>query len=289
LKARSEGRLPVPGGEVWYRTVGEGGTPLVCLHGGPGSPSDYLEPLEALAARRQVIFYDQLGCGNSDLVTDRSLFTVERFVRELDAVRDGLGLDRVHLFGSSWGGMLAFQYVIDRPQRAPASLITAGSPASGRRWNEVCQSWLNELPQAELAEIERLEAAGMLLSDEFEEAMQPFYRRHVCRLDPWPESLQRTFDRVAKDVYHYMAGPCEFRLTGTLGDWDVIDRLGEIRVPTLLTGGEYDECRPEHVAEIQQRIPGSRMEVIPDASHVCFAERPELWMPIVEAFLAEHD
>jgi len=275
---------------VWYRTVGAGDrTPLVCLHGGPGSPSDYLEPLEALASDRRVIFYDQLGCGNSDPVSDRSLLTVDRFVQELDAVRDGLELERMHLFGSSWGGMLAFQYAIDRPQRPPASLITAGSPASGRRWNEITQSWLNELPADELAEIERLEAAGMVLSPEFEEAMQPFYRRHVCRLDPWPEPLRRTFDRLARDVYLYMAGPCEFRLTGTLGDWDVMDRLGEIRVPTLLTGGEYDECRPVHVQEIHDRIPGSRMEIIPDASHVCFVERPDVWMPIARAFLAEHD
>lgn len=97
-----EGRVPVPGGNVWYRSVGEGGVPLLCLHGGPGAPSDYLKPLEGLADRRRVVFYDQLGCGNSDIPDDRSLWTVERFMDELDAVRDALGLDRVHLFGSSW-------------------------------------------------------------------------------------------------------------------------------------------------------------------------------------------
>ena len=97
-----EGRVPVPGGNVWYRSVGEGGVPLLALHGGPGAPSDYLKPLEQLADRRRVVFYDQLGCGNSDIPDDRSLWTVERFMDELDAVRDALGLDRVHLFGSSW-------------------------------------------------------------------------------------------------------------------------------------------------------------------------------------------
>ena len=287
---RHEGRLAVPGGEVWYRTVGEGGVPLLCLHGGPGAPSDYLTPLEALASNRQVIFYDQLGCGNSDLTTDQSLFTVERFVAEVDAVRDGLGLDRMHLFGSSWGGMLAMQYVLDRaPERAPVSLITAGSPTSSTRWNEICQSWLLEMPDAERAEIERLEAADMMLSPEYEVAMQPFYVRHVCRLDPWPDFVVRTFDRMATAVYHYMAGPSEFRIIGTLRDWDIMDRLGEISVPTLVTGGEFDECRPVHLRENHERIPGSRLEVIPDASHLCFAERPDVWVPIAEAFLAEHD
>ena len=109
-----EGHIPVPGGNVWFRSVGEGGVPLLCLHGGPGAPSDYLKPLEQLADRRRVVFYDQLGCGNSDIPNDRSLWTVERFMDELDAVRDALGLDRLHLFGSSWGGMLALQYVLDR-------------------------------------------------------------------------------------------------------------------------------------------------------------------------------
>src|SRR4029078_4950564 len=141
-----------------------------------------LNAARALLARLRVVFYDQLGCGNSDIPDDRSLWTVERFMDELDAVRDALGLERVHLFGSSWGGMLAMQYVLDRG-RQPVSLITAGSPASSQRWNEICQSWRDEMPAAEREEIERLEAADMMLSPEYEAAMQPFYRRHVCRLD----------------------------------------------------------------------------------------------------------
>src|ERR1700734_192694 len=109
-----EGFIEVPGGRVWYRSVGEGGTPLLCLHGGPGFTHYYLEPLEALADRRQVIFYDQLGCGRADRPTDPGLWTVDRFVQELADVRAALGLERMHLFGSSWGGMLAMQYTLDR-------------------------------------------------------------------------------------------------------------------------------------------------------------------------------
>ena len=284
-----EGFVDAPGGRVWYRSVGDGpGLPLLCLHGGPGAPHDYLTPLEALADGRRVVLYDQLGCGESDKPDDRSLWIIERFMAEVDAVRDALGLDRMHLFGSSWGGMLAMQYVLDR-NRPPATLVTAGSPASCRRWNEICQELLDEMPASEREEIERLEAEDRMLSPEYEEAMQPFYHRHVCRLDPWPDYVVRTFDKLARPIYHYMAGPSEFRIIGTLRDWDIMDRLGEIRVPTLVTGGEYDECRPVHLREVHARIPGSRLEIIPDASHLCFAERPDVYMPLMRDFLAAHD
>src|SRR6185437_9938173 len=129
-------------------------------------------------------------------------------------------------------------------------------------------------------------SADMTLSPEYEEAMQPFYRRHVCRLDPWPDYVVRSFARMALPVYHYMAGPSEFRIIGTLRGWDIMDRLGEIRVPALITCGEFDECRPVHTREVADGIPGSRLEVIPDASHLCFAERPDLWMPIANEFMA---
>jgi proline iminopeptidase len=282
----NEGMVAVPGGRVWYRSVGDGGVPLLCLHGGPGAPHDYMEPLEQLADRRRVVFYDQLGCGNSDIPDDLSLWTVERFMDELDAVRDALGLERVHLLGSSWGGMLAMQYILDR-DRPPVSLITAGSPASSPRWNEICQELLDEMPAPERELIERLEAEGKMLSPEYEEAMLPFYRRHVCRLDPWPDYVVRSFDRMATTIYHHMAGPSEFRIIGTLKDWDIMDRLGEIRVPALITCGEYDECRPVHTREVAARIPGSRLEIVPDASHLSFAERPDVFMPLVNGFLAD--
>ncbi len=137
-----EGFIEVPGGRVWSRAVGDGGTPLLCLHGGPGFTHYYLEPLEALAGRRQVIFYDQLGCGRSDRPEDPALWTVDRFVEELAQVRAGLGLDRLHLFGSSWGGMLAMQYVLDRRPELE-SLILCGSPASMIRWVEDCAELLS--------------------------------------------------------------------------------------------------------------------------------------------------
>ena len=279
-----EGMLDVPGGRVWYRSLGDDGVPILMLHGGPGFPSDYLEALAGLAANRRVIFYDQLGCGRSPAPDDPALWTVERFVDELDAVRDGLGLEQVHLFGSSWGGMLAMQYVIDR-DRPPLSLITAGSPASSPRWNQIAARLLSELDPADLAEIERVEAAGIVEGPELDAAVRPFYRRHVCRMDPWPDGLLRSDAAANRAMYRYMAGPSEFRIIGTLRDWDIMDRLGEIAVPTLITGGEFDECQPEHLREVHERIPGSELRVIPDAAHLCFAERTDVYIPLVEDFL----
>ena len=182
-----EGYLEVPGGRVWFRSLDPGteSTPLLCLHGGPGFTHNYLEPLEALADRRRVIFYDQLGCGRSDRPDDETLWTVERFVEELVQVREALGLDRLHLFGSSWGGMLAMQYVLDR-QPDLVSLTLCGSPASMIRWVSDCEKLLAEEPEGVRRAIREHEEAGFTACPEYQAAILGFYRKHVCRLDPWP-------------------------------------------------------------------------------------------------------
>jgi proline-specific peptidase len=281
----SEGYIDVPGGRVWYRDVGEGdGTPLLCLHGGPGSTHHNLESLEALADRRRVIFYDQLGCGNSDRPDNPALWTVDRFVEELAQVRAALQLDRLHLFGSSWGGMLAMQYVLDRRPELQ-SLILCGSPASMPRWAADCEELLGQQP-AEVSKVIRdHEADGFTACPEYQAAILGFYREHFCRLNPWPAGLERSFAGVGHVVYHTMNGPSEFTVTGTLKDWDVMDRLGDIKVPTLLVGGRYDECRPAHLEEMRRRIPGSRLAIIEDASHLCFAEQPAEFSTIINSFL----
>jgi proline-specific peptidase len=279
-----EGYIDVPGGKVWYRAVGEGGEPLLCLHGGPGFTHYYLEPLEALADRRQVIFYDQLGCGRSDIPDDLALWTVPRFVEELVQVREALGLDRLHLFGSSWGGMLAMQYVLDRrPQLL--SLLLCGSPASMTRWSGDCDELLAAQP-AEIREvIRRHERDGFTACPEYQAAILGFYREHVCRMNPWPAGLERSFAEAGYPVYHAMNGPSEFTVTGTLKTWDVMDRLGEIDMPTLLVGGRHDECRPSHLEEMHRRIGGSQLAIIEDAAHLCFAEQPVQFNALVNSFL----
>ena len=281
----TEGYIDVPGGRVWYTTVnGESsGTPLLCLHGGPGYTHYYLEPLEMLATSRPVIFYDQLGCGNSDRPGDPALWTVDRFVEELAVVREALNLRNLHLFGSSWGGMLAMQYVLDR-KPGLESLILCGSPASMPRWARDCAELLALQPAEIRATISEHEENGFTACPEYQAAMLGFYREHVCRMDPWPAGLERSFAEAGNDVYHTMNGPTEFTVTGTLKSWDVMDRLGEITVPTLLIGGRFDECRPDHLADMHHRIPGSRLEIIENASHLCFAEQPAVFAKIVNSF-----
>ena len=282
-----EGYLDVPGGRVWYRSVGgqkNDRAPLLCLHGGPGFTHYYLEPLETLADRRQVVFYDQLGCGRSERPDDPSLWTVDRFVAELAQVRAALGLERLHLFGSSWGGMLAMQYVLDR-QPDLESLTLCGSPASMIRWVADCEQLLTEEPPETRRVIREHEHAGFTACPEYQAAILGFYRKHVCRLDPWPGGLERSFAEAGYQVYHAMNGPSEFSVTGTLKTWDIMDRLGEIEVPTLLVGGRYDECTPNHLAAMHQRIRGSQLRIIEDASHLCFAEQPAEFARIANSFL----
>jgi proline iminopeptidase len=284
----TEGYVEVPGGKVWYRRVGAGATPLLCLHGGPGFTHCYLEPLEALADEREVIFYDQLGCGRSDRPGDASLWTVERFVAELVAVRDALELSAVHVFGSSWGGMLAMQYALDeRP--ALASLVLCSSPASMPRWARDCAELLESQPADVRKVIRDHEERGTTACPEYQAAILGFYKEHVCRMSPWPEGLERSFVEAGYDVYETMNGPSEFTVVGSLKDWDVTDRLGEITAPTLLIGGRLDECRPAHLADMHARIPGSELEIIEEASHLSFSERPEEFMSILRRFLGRHD
>ncbi len=292
-----EGYIEVPGGRVWYRSLSPDGpeadasTPLLCLHGGPGFTHNYLEPLEALADRRRVVFYDQLGCGRSDRPDDLRLWTVERFVEELVQVRSALGLDRLHLFGSSWGGMLAMQFVLDRSWVQPdlVSLTLCGSPASMIRWVSDCEKLLAEEPDEVRRVIRGHEDAGFTACPEYQAAILGFYRKHVCRLSPWPAGLERSFAEAGYVVYNTMNGPSEFTVTGTLKTWDIMDRLGEIAVPTLVIGGRYDECTPGHLEDIHRRIAGSQLEIIEDASHLCFAEQPAQFAAIINAFFDRTD
>ena len=122
-------------------------------------------------------------------------------------------------------------------------------------------------------------------------AILGFYRAHVCRLSPWPAGFERSFAEAGIDqVYNTMNGPSEFTVTGTMKTWDIMDRLGEITIPALLVGGRYDECTPErHLAEMHNRMPGSQLETIEDASHLCFAEQPDIFNSLVNAFLDKRD
>ena len=281
----AEGYVEVQGGRVFWRDVGQGGIPLLTLHGGPGFPHDYLESLEGLADRRRVIFYDQLGCGRSDRPDDESLWTVERFVAEVETVRRSLGLDEFHLFGSSWGGMLAMEYTLAHQPAGLRGLILCSSPASIPRWVEGCNELLAELPEWNRETIRRHEENGFTSCPHYAAAILEFYRRHLCRLDPWPDGVERSFRDAGYQVYGYMNGPSEFTVVGTLKDWSVMDRLGEIEKPALVVSGEHDELRPEHAREIAEALPDARLQILDGCSHLAFAEAPERFFAVANDFL----
>ncbi|MDD2235604.1 MAG: proline iminopeptidase-family hydrolase [Kiritimatiellae bacterium] len=287
-----EGVIPFEGHETWYRMVGgdaEGKTPLLCLHGGPGCPHDYLEPLEAIAETgRRVIFYDQLGCGNSSYPQEPDGWTMQHFIQELDAVRGALGLSRVHLLGQSWGGMLALDYLLGKPAGVE-SLILASSLSSVKQWTDEANRLRSELPPDVRAVLDRHEAAGTTDAPEYHDAMMAFYNRHVCRLTPWPECLTRAFEKYSAqpEVYFTMWGPSEFHMTGTLKDWDVTDRLGEIRVPTLITFGRYDESTPAIADTLQRGIPHARSVIFEHSAHASQVEEPDDYLRVLGSFLDE--
>jgi L-proline amide hydrolase len=288
----AEGFVPFRGYRTWYRVAGDrdepGKLPLLCLHGGPGGTHDYIEPLEGMAATgRRTIVYDQLGCGRSDLPDDPSLWTVELFVDEVGAVREALGLERVHLFGNSWGGMLAMEYALTQPPGL-ASLVLASAPASIPQWVEETGRLRAQLPAEVQAVLDRHEAAGTTDDPEYTEAAMVFNRRHVCRVDPWPDCVHRSFDFIERHgvVYRTMNGPSEFHVTGTLREWSVVDRLGEIGVPTLVVTGEHDEATPAINRTVAEGIPGAESVILPGVSHMAHVEQTEDYLRLLDGFLS---
>src|SRR5579872_4261 len=275
------------GNRVWYRSVGGGehkGIPLLLLHGGPGFPHDYLDNLSALASEtRRVIFYDQLGCGRSDQPNEPERWQVPRFVDEVGMVRKALGLERVHILGQSWGGMLAIEYALTQPEGL-VSLILSNTTSSIPLWIAEANRLRAELPPEVNATLLRHEAAGTTDTSEYQEAMQVFYNRHVIRV-PMPDYVQRAFDTHSELVYNTMNGPSEFHVIGTIKDWDRTDRLDEIHVPTLILSGRYDEATPVINEILRKGITGSEWIVFEQSSHLSHVEEADLYMQTVQAFL----
>lgn len=284
-----EGFISVAGEyRVWYQITGGGAEhediPLLALHGGPGVPHDYIENLADLASdTRRVILYDQLGCGRSDQPDDTSLWRVERFVEELAIVRRELKLDRIHLLGQSWGGMLAIEYMLTRPEGI-ASLILSSTLSSMPLWVAEANRLRNELPTEIQATLLRHEEAGTTEHEEYQQAMQVFYERHVIRVVPMPDQVKRALDQVGQ-VYYTMNGPSEFHVTGIVKDWDRTADLPKIQVPTLITSGRYDESTPRINEILHNGIAGSEWVIFEHSSHMAHIEEPELYLPTVESFM----
>jgi len=290
-----EGHLRLDGHRTWYRVVGDldpgaRRAPVIVCLGGPGATHDYLESLAALErSGRACVLYDQLGNGNSDHLPDAdpSFWTTALFERELGALAAHLGIDgRYHVLGQSWGGMLALLHGIERPPGL-LSLVVADSPASIADFVSGANELLDQLDSDVVATIRAGERTGETSTPEFQGAVMEFYKRNLCRVDPWPDHLLRSFEAMEADptVYRTMNGPTEFTVVGTIKDFDIYDRLAEIEVPVLLISGEHDEVRPWVVAKIQERLRDSRWELFEGCSHNPHLEEPERFLAVVGAFL----
>jgi L-proline amide hydrolase len=283
--------------ETWYRVTGDlslGRTPLVVVHGGPGCSHDYLLALTALANDgRAVIHYDQLGGGRSTHLPERGgdFWTVDLFLEELDNLLDALGvIDRYHLLGQSWGGMLASEHALRQPEGLNA-LVISNSPASMDLWSSAAKKLRALLAPEVEAALDRHEAAGTTQDPDYLAATRVYYDEHVCRVVPNPPELVRMFELLDEDptVYHTMNGPNEFFCVGTLRDWSVVERVKDIIAPTLLCSGRFDEATPATVQPFFDAIPDVRWEIFEASSHMPFIEEPERYLEVVSSFLAEHD
>jgi proline-specific peptidase len=280
---------------TWVAVVGDeavererGLAPLLLLHGGPGACHDYLESLAAMSATgRRVIFYDQQGCGNSDQPDDPARWTVDFYVREIDAVRAALGLDRLHVLGQSWGGMLLMEYLVTRPAGVVSATI-ASSPASMPMWIQGTGRQRAALPPEVIEVLDRHEAAGTWDDPAYEAAVRVFYERHLCRVVPMPEFAARSFAKLARNpqVYRTMNGPTEFHVVGTLRAWEVLSRLDAVEEPVLLTSGRHDEATPDQVARIRERLPHAEWVIFEESGHLSHAEEPDRYLAVLADFLA---
>lgn len=283
--------VDVPGGRVWTGTYGdtgaEGAVPVLVLHGGPGMPSYYLEPLISLADERPVIFFDQLGCGRSDRPDDPSLWTVERAVAEVEAVRTVLGHDRLHLLGHSWGGFLALAYAAQH-EAALASAVLSSPLVSVPLWMEHADSLVAQLSEDHVRAIRRHEEAGSFDHPDYQAATDAFYRRFLCSLDPWPSALLQTFDEMGEPAYRTLWGPSEFTQTGNLSGADLGPIVDRLSVPSLWLAGSMDESSPASLVKYAERARGSAV-VFEGGTHCVHFEQPVAYLDTVRQFLRHHD
>ncbi|HEU4428186.1 MAG TPA: proline iminopeptidase-family hydrolase [Myxococcota bacterium] len=287
--ASGERFLDAPGGRIWVHVAGSGrGTPLLVLHGGPGASSAYLRSLEVLGDERPVVFYDQLGGGKSERPDDASLWTLERFARELAGLREQLGLRRVHVLGHSWGATLAAEHVLGGA-RGVESVVFASPLLSTELWMRDANALRARLPAETQAVLAAHEAAGTTDSPAYQAAAGEYYQRHLVLRRPLPPELREMSASINQQIYATMWGPSEFTVTGNLKGYDARARLPRLRMPVLFIAGRSDEATPASAAELQRLVPGAELVVLEHSAHMTPLDEPEAFAAAIRAFLREAD
>ena len=291
--------ITTPKGEfqVWTRRLGDHPTvKVLLLHGGPGMTHEAFENFtdHLSATDCELYFYDQLGSHLSDRPDEPSLWTVERFVEEVEQVRTALGLgpENFFLLGQSWGGLLAMEYAL-KYQRALKGLVISNMMSSIPAYNRYADQVLApRLDPQVLAEIRALEAAEAFDDPRYEQLVQDhFYTEHVLRrpMDQWPEAVLRTLEHANLDIYVRMQGPSEFGARGLLEFWDRSADLGRIKVPTLVIGAEHDTMDPSHLRWMAGQVARGRYLHCPQGSHLAQYDDPEPYFAGLKRFLSDVD
>ena len=294
-------RIPVdtPSGRfsVWTKRTGNNpDLKLLILHGGPGATHEYLEACDSFlpGAGVEYYHYDQLGSGFSDRPDDPSLWTLERFVSEVEQVRTALGLDRRNfvLYGQSWGGLLAMEYALTYQEHL-RGLVISNMMASAPAYNAYATDVLMpRMDPAVLAEVQALEAAEDYANPRYMELLGPhYYEHHTLRMPAadWPEPVVRGFAHINPDIYLPMQGPSEMGMHGgaALASWDRVARLPEITVPTLVIGARYDTMDPAHLEMMAGRLPNGRYLYCPQGSHLAMYDDQETYFAGLLSFLGD--
>jgi proline iminopeptidase len=292
LPLPDDGFVDVPGGRVAFRVLGKehGGIPVLMIHGGPGGTGcGYVSTMDGVAASRPVVIYDQLGSGNSDRMLDlKRDATLPRFVAEVAAIREQLGLREVHLVGHSWGATVALEYLLTANPTGVRSVSFVGPLLSTPRWIDDANALVTLLPQEAQDAIRAATANGKFDTREFEAANEAFAARYTTRTPKAQRNLPACASvpvRFNAQLYEYMWGPSEFVATGTLRTYDRIEQLQRLALPTLFLVGEFDEARPETARAFQARVPGSLVKVIPEAGHSINVDQTQAYNEALAGFL----
>lgn len=263
---------------VWTKRIGNNPKiKLLLLNGGPGATHEYFECFENFlpAEGIEIIYYDQLGCGNADNPNDIALWDLGRYVEEVEQVRKALKLDasNFYMLGHSWGGILAMEYTLKYQKNMKGLIISnmmSSCPEYGKYADEVLAKQMD--PKV-LAEINQIEAAKDFANPRYMELLIPnFYEKHILRFPAkeWPEPVNRSFAKMNQSLYVTMQGPSEFGISGKLEKWDRKAELKNITIPTLVIGAKYDTMDPKHMEEMSKLVQNGTFLFCSKGSHMAF-------------------
>lgn len=282
-----EGTVAVQGGELWYKVIGEGSKPpVLMMHGGPGGTHRSFYFLEPLGEERPIILFDQLGTGRSGNHRDTTLMKVEHFVEQVHQLKEKLNLSDFYVMGHSWGAALELEYYQKYPEGVKG-IIFSSPYISTPVWEADADTLITTLADSLQTYIAEAEAENSFDTPQYRLADSVYWsnfgNRHPAGKHPL-DTVQAPGNRF---MYNYMWGPSEFTARGTLKNYDNLEGLSDIKVPTLFVTGEYDEARPQTVKRFQKLVPGSTVEIVPDAGHSTMRDNLPALLEIIRGFLQE--